>query len=126
MTSTLLHITSGEAWRDGVRHGRYEGDTLASEGFIHCSFPDQVLAVANTRFRGARGLVLLVIDSDRVACPIRHENLEGGADPFPHVYGPLNLDAVVEVRAFDPGPDGTFRGEWNRYERLESWPESRE
>jgi len=53
-------------------------------------------------------LVLLCIDRERVAAPVREENLEGGADQFPHIYGPLNPDAVYQVINFVPGSDGLF------------------
>jgi uncharacterized protein (DUF952 family) len=104
----ILHITTSEAWRQAVELGVYRAASLSSEGFIHCSRPEQVLRVANKIFYGQIGLVLLCIDPGRVAAPIRDENLEGGADQFPHIYGPLNLDAVCQVIHFVPGPDGRF------------------
>lgn len=104
----ILHITTSEAWRQAVELGVYRAASLSSEGFIHCSRPGQVLQVANTIFRGQKGLVLLYIDRGRVAAPVRDENLEGGADRFPHIYGPLNLDAVCLVVNFAPGLDGQF------------------
>jgi uncharacterized protein (DUF952 family) len=56
--------------------------------------------VATTYFRGVEGLLLLVIDPSRVSADIRVESA-GGAEQFPHIYGPLNLDAVVETRLLD-------------------------
>jgi uncharacterized protein (DUF952 family) len=81
---------------------------VATEGFIHCSTPEQVLRVANARFRGREDLVLLLIDSGMIAAEIRYENLEGGNERFPHIYGPLNLEAVINVLDFEPQADGTF------------------
>ena len=78
------------------------------EGFIHCSKREQVIQVADSRFRGQSGLVLLSIDESRVSAEIRYENLEGGQQLFPHVYGEINVDAVVEVTEFEAGPDGCF------------------
>lgn len=78
------------------------------EGFIHCSTSDQVVQVANARFRGQSGLVLLFIDTDKVAAEIIYENLEGGQQLFPHIYGELNADAVTQVAEFIPGQDGFF------------------
>jgi uncharacterized protein (DUF952 family) len=105
---TILHITLVEDWLRALEEGVYRADSLASEGFIHCSRPDQVLQVANTWFRGKAGLVLLCIDRHQVAAPIRDENLEDGEDQFPHIYGALNLDAVRLVVNFPPGSDGLF------------------
>jgi uncharacterized protein (DUF952 family) len=67
-----------------------------------------VIQVANVRFRGQPGLVLLSIDTDKVTAEIRYENLEGGEQMFPHIYGALNTDAVVKVARFEPGAEGYF------------------
>jgi uncharacterized protein (DUF952 family) len=64
--------------------------------------------VARQRFRGRTDLVLLHIDPDRLGVPVRCENLEGGQELFPHVYGPIPLTAVVDVTLFRPEPDGSF------------------
>jgi uncharacterized protein (DUF952 family) len=104
----ILHITTSEAWRQAMETGAYQAASLSSEGFIHCSKPDQVLQVANTFFFSQTDLVLLCIDRNQIAAPIRDENLEGGEDKYPHIYGPVNLDAVHQVVNFPPGPDGLF------------------
>lgn len=105
--SLLLHITRWEQWEQARREGVYRADSLAAEGFIHCSKPRQALLPANALFRGQTDLVLLCIDADRVRPDIRYEGVPGG-EAFPHLYGPLNLDAVVKVLPFPPQPDGTF------------------
>ena len=108
----ILHITSADDWRAANAKGSYElstrGKTLAEVGFIHCSNADQVVRIANAIYRGVQGLVLLVIDRARVASPIRDEPADTGPERFPHIYGPLNPDAVVEVLPFEPNPDETF------------------
>ena len=104
----ILHITTRAAWTAAEAAGAYEADSLATEGFIHMSEPHQVLRVANTRFRGvAEDLVLLRVDPDRLVAELRVEVGEAETgETFPHVYGPLNLDAVIEVVPFVEGPDG--------------------
>lgn len=87
--------------------GAYRGDTLASEGFVHCSEPHQVVRTADRFFRGRAGLVLLLIDEAKVGPEVKREASPEG-ELFPHVYGPLNLDAVVGVLDFPPRADGTF------------------
>ena len=104
----ILHLTAEEAWGAAQRERAYRPASIASEGFIHCSEPQQVLAVANRLFRGRQDLVLLHIDITKLTVPGRYENLEGGTQLFPHVYGPLNLEAVVRVTPFHPGPAGDF------------------
>lgn len=69
---------------------------------------EQVITVANSLLKGQRNLVLLDIDTERINARIVYENLEGGADLFPHIYGPINVDAVVKVYEFHPDSDGTF------------------
>jgi uncharacterized protein (DUF952 family) len=61
--------------------------------------------VAKARFRSVTGLLLLRIDASRVGQEIRYEESEPG-ERFPHIYGPLNTDAVIDAVTFEPGPDG--------------------
>jgi uncharacterized protein (DUF952 family) len=105
---TIFHIATTAAWNDAQRSGAYTADSLATEGYIHCSGPGQVVAVANRLFHGRSDLVLLQIDVARLDAPVRYENLEGGIEPFPHVYGPLPLSAVVRSAAFTPDATGAF------------------
>ncbi len=105
--ATILHITTASQWQEAQAVRCYRGDTLDSQGFIHTSEPRQVVGVADAIFRGRTDLVLLVIDPERVQAPIRYDAAPNG-DRFPHIYGPLNLDAVIGVLPFPPRPDGTF------------------
>ncbi len=103
----ILHITRLEQWKQAESTGIYKGDTLSSDGFIHCSSPQQVVKVANAVYHGQRGLVLLTINPSKVRSEIRFEKSEG-RELYPHIYGPLNVDAVVKVRSFEPNRDGKF------------------
>ena len=67
-----------------------------------------MVATANRIFRGRKDLVLLEIDPLQLACPVVDENLEGGSELYPHIYGPLSLPAVLAVHAFPPDADGAF------------------
>lgn len=106
--ATIFHITRRQEWDQAEEEGLYRPETFPTEGFIHCSTSEQVIQVANTRFRGQKGLVLLCVDTEKVGVEIRYENLEGGVQMFPHIYGELNIDAVVRVLEFQPGVDGYF------------------
>ncbi len=103
----ILHITTRPEWEAAQAAGAYEAPSLASEGFIHMSAPHQVARTANRRFRGTPGLVLLVVDPARLTSPLKVEigEVETG-ETFPHVYGPIDLDAVDDVVEFPEGPDG--------------------
>ena len=100
----IYHIAEAAAWEQARRDGQYtmstRGRTLAEEGFIHASTAEQVPLVAGAYYRDAPDLVLLVIDTERVRPELRYEQVPGQPDPYPHIYGPLNLDAVVEMRPF--------------------------
>jgi len=104
--TTILHITTPAAWDAARGAGAYRGDTLATQGFIHCSRPEQLAGVGNRFFRGTRGLIALVIERERISAPVKDEGADG--DLFPHIYGPLNLDAVLRTVPFEPRPDGGF------------------
>ncbi|HET7501042.1 MAG TPA: DUF952 domain-containing protein [Kofleriaceae bacterium] len=112
----LLHITTQAAWDAARAAGDYRPASLATEGFIHCSTPAQAVATADQFFAGRTDLVLLCIDEARVAPLVRYEApapVGGASDPradqlFPHLHGPLPLDAVLRVVAFPCATDGTF------------------
>lgn len=107
-TSVIYHITSARESREAARSGIYTPEAFGAEGFIHCSYPRQLLVVANRRFAGRSDLVLLEIDRARLTCSVVDENLEGGTDLFPHIYGALPMTAVVRVHDFPCGPGGRF------------------
>jgi uncharacterized protein (DUF952 family) len=104
----IYHITTHTDWGATHLSGTYQADTFPEEGFIHCSSRQQVEPVANRFYHGRQDLVLLTIDPDKINAPLKWENLEGGGEKFPHIYGPLNLSAVAKVVDIQPGPDGTF------------------
>lgn len=104
----IYHITTKQRWQDTQRQNQYEPESFQLEGFIHCSNADQVVRVANYLFSNTHGLVLLHIKTALLHSSLVYENLEGGEELFPHVYGPINLDAVVHVADFEPGLDGSF------------------
>ena len=103
----IFHITPREAWEQAQVTGEYAADTLATEGFIHASTRRQVVATANSIFQGKPNLVLLCIEAARLTPEIRYEPADSG-ELFPHVYGPLNLDAIIQSFDFPPSADGTF------------------
>ncbi|MBN2387002.1 MAG: DUF952 domain-containing protein [Anaerolineales bacterium] len=117
MREPILHITSWAGWAAARSEGEYRADSLADEGFIHCSTRAQVIRVANLWYPGQAELVLLVIEPDRLTAELKWEppvhppagdEVPPLDERFPHLYGPLNLDAVVAVLAFEPGRDGRF------------------
>ena len=113
MNGLIYHIATHADWERARADGEYTRSsvdkTLAEEGFIHASQAPQVAATANRFYRDVPGdLMLLVIDPALLRAEVRYEDVPGAELPFPHIYGPLNTGAVVNVRPFAPGPDGTF------------------
>jgi uncharacterized protein (DUF952 family) len=105
--SVILHITKREQWEKAMLDGVYRGDTLDSQGFIHCSTSQQIVKVANALYRAQKGLVLLCVATSKVQSEIRYESA-GSEELYPHIYGPLNVDAVVKVVDFEPTANGKF------------------
>jgi uncharacterized protein (DUF952 family) len=99
----IYHIASRADWQSAQKNGSYTADSLAAEGFIHCSKAEQVAGVAERFYAGRRGLVLLVIDPQRLSSDLRYEAGSDKPDElFPHIYGPLNLEAVASILDFEP------------------------
>jgi uncharacterized protein (DUF952 family) len=105
----LLHLAVAAEWERARARGTYERSTidtsLDEEGFVHCSFPHQVQATADRYYRGRDDIVLLRIDPDRLAADVVVEESSSG-EGFPHVYGPIEVGAVVAVDPVPMGPDG--------------------
>lgn len=108
----LFHIARQAEWERAQREGAYRVSTLGkhleTEGFIHLSLAHKVKAVADLIYRGMPDLMLLELDADRLAAPVRFERAPGGGEEFPHLYGEIPPDAVEAVRPYQPRPDGTF------------------
>jgi uncharacterized protein (DUF952 family) len=107
----IYHLALEDEWEDAARRGcSYRRSTLGRSvrevGFIHCSLPEQVQGVADQAYGGRRRVVLLTIDRSRLSDEVRMENLEGGDELFPHLYGELPLDAVIQVDPVPVGDDG--------------------
>jgi glutathione S-transferase len=110
----LYHIATAPDWDRARQEGEYRtstrGRTLSEEGVIHASTAAQVLPVANVVYLDEQqDLVLLVLDTSRIEAEIRREPVPGWADPFPHIYGPLNVDAVIRAVPLERDAAGSFR-----------------
>lgn len=106
----IYHITRREDWEQARAAGEYTAPSLESEGFIHASTLEQVVDTGNRYYRGQQGLQVLAIDTEQVKAEVRFETVyrHGEEQQYPHIYGPLNLNAVVDVIDFPPQPGGEF------------------
>jgi uncharacterized protein (DUF952 family) len=93
----IYHVTTAAEWQTAQQKGQYEAASLPMEGFIHCSLAHQVDGVLERYFAGKTDLVKLVIETAKLTSQYVQEWSPSTQDTFPHVYGPINIDAVKEV-----------------------------
>lgn len=79
---------------------------LKTDGFIHASPADQLTRVANKFYRNVKNLRCAVVAKAKVRSEVRYEPATGGL--YPHIYGPLNMDAVEQVIELIPDAHGNF------------------
>lgn len=107
----IYHVSTPDEWASAQRDGAYRfstrGQTLDEVGFIHCSRLDQLAGVLQAFYAGAGPLLLLTIDESRLSSEWRDDEVAPGVF-FPHVYGPIDLDAIVAVTALEETPDGGY------------------
>jgi uncharacterized protein (DUF952 family) len=112
----IYHITSRAAWGEARQRGEYRAESLESEGFIHCSTGPQVLPVVEKFYMGQQDLLLLMIDPSLLSSELKWELPSDGNPPpgvpegdlFPHIYGPINLNAIVKAVDLTSNPDGNY------------------
>lgn len=104
----IYHMAPRVEWSHAATGTHYAAASLPTEGFIHCTAePEWLLTVANRFYRTEPGeFIIACIAVDAVDAEVRWEEADGHR--FPHIYGPLNLDAVVAMRMFPRRADGTF------------------
>lgn len=109
--SVLVHLCSNAEWRWAQARGEHRPESLDVSGFVHLSTPEQVHLPANRLYAGRTDLVLLRIDPARLTSPVRWEPgvaTDPDAMVFPHLYGALPVDAVINVTPYRPDADGRF------------------
>ncbi|NKZ78656.1 DUF952 domain-containing protein [Rhodococcus hoagii] len=109
--AVLVHLCSRTEWDELRRTGHRRPPGFDVDGFVHLSTPAQVHLPANRLFAGRTDLVLLYLDPARLGAETRWEP-GVPSDPasmrFPHLYGPLLAESVLEVTDYRPGADGLF------------------
>ena len=92
----IYHIVLPDSWESQKNNDLYEHDSLAAEGFIHCSYDHQLEAVLGRYYSGAERVFILQIDSALLTSELVEEPSTGG-EIYPHIYGKINRDAIVEI-----------------------------
>lgn len=104
--SVIYHLISRSHWEAIRSASEYRADSLEKEGFIHCSRDqEQLLRVAARLYPGRTDMLALTLDVDRLTSPVKWEPSRSG-EVYPHIYGPLNTSAVVELQAVVIGDNG--------------------
>ncbi len=93
----IYHVVTKANWENALQQGFYAADSLAIEGFIHCSTTNQVKGVLLRYYNNVPDLLLLHIDEKKLTAPLRYELAPSVNEEFPHIFGQLNLEAINEV-----------------------------
>lgn len=105
----LFHITTREDLNRFKNSGRYEPESLDSEGFIHCSTGSQLEETANRLYAGRDEILLLIIDASMIRDDIKYEEDEDLGEKFPHIYSPLSINAVIDKIDVKAEKNGKFK-----------------
>jgi uncharacterized protein (DUF952 family) len=101
-SSVIYHLTTVEEWEDAQDKGLYQPSSFDREGFIHCCTKEQLDSVLQRHFKGQENLIRLVIDPSLLNQRWQFDYDEKLQQEFPHIYGPLNLSAVIEIVFLEP------------------------
>ncbi len=105
----IFHITTKEYFNSYKKDNRYLPESLETEGFIHCSRGSQIESTANRIFKDQDRLLLLVIDVSTLTAKIKYEEDQDLGESYPHIYGPLNTDAIMDKLNIHAEKDGQFK-----------------
>jgi uncharacterized protein (DUF952 family) len=97
MNDIIYHITTKQEWAAALANNFYTAPSLQIEGFIHCSTKDQVAGVLERYYAGQNNLLKLVIDVHKLTNLLKYELAPSVHELFPHVFGVINIDAVIDV-----------------------------
>ena len=109
----IFHIVDKNSYKSSVKHGEYTPESIEQQGFIHCSTGYQVNDTANRFFSDETGLLLLIIDTNRVDPSIKYEEDHETGEEFPHIYGPLSIHAILDKIEIEANEQGKFNLEFS-------------
>ncbi len=93
----IYHVTTATDWESALKQGFYTHPSLSKEGFIHNCSLEQLPGVIERYYADTTGLILLQIDESKLQAPVKYEVASSVNEAFPHIFGPINLDAVVKT-----------------------------
>lgn len=92
----IYHIVLPEIWEKFKDENFYEADSLHSEGFIHCSFAEQIEGVLQRYYKGIAKIVILTIESEKLTSKLLNETSTNN-EIYPHIYGKINREAIINI-----------------------------
>lgn len=92
----IYHIVLPEVWEHFKNRPSYQPESLATEGFIHCSYPSQLEGVLRRYYSGVKKVLILKIDTEKLLAKLVKEASTNN-EMYPHIYGRLNHNAVVGI-----------------------------
>lgn len=95
----IYHITNKQSWENAKPHELYTVPSLTDEGLIHCCEEEQVSGILQRYYKDTSDVVILTIDTEKLRSQLVYEWSPSLEATFPHIYGPINTDCVVAVRA---------------------------
>lgn len=104
----IFHVTTEEYFQDHKVNNRYQPESLDSKGFIHCSKGTQIEATANRIFPDRDEILLLIIDISTLSSDVKYDMDEQTGEKYPHIYGPLNIDAIMDKLTIYAEDNGDF------------------
>lgn len=105
----IFHLTTKDEFFKSKKDNNYQPQSLDEEGFIHCSTGKQVEATANRLFSDQDRLLLLIIDVSTLAANVKYEEDTEQGEAFPHIYGPVNTDAIMDKFTIFAEKNGKFK-----------------
>jgi uncharacterized protein (DUF952 family) len=101
MNEIIYHVCTNLDWQTAKQNGTYTHASFTIEGFIHCSTQDQVVGVLDRFFKGQTDLVILVLQTNLIKQELKFELAPSINQYFPHIFGDINIDAVVNTLSVD-------------------------
>lgn len=92
----IYHIVLPAIWAQYKDKPAYEAESLATEGFIHCSYANQLEAVLKRYYADAGTVLILTIDTEKLTSELIEEPSTNN-EIYPHIYGNINIDAIIDV-----------------------------
>ena len=100
----IYHIVLPEVWEKFKNEKFYEADSLKAEGFIHCSFAEQLETVLGRYYKGTEKVLIMEIETERLTSKLVNEPSTGG-EIYPHIYGKINAEAIVRIEERNLKPE---------------------